>query len=86
MRNIFEILTYRLPSKFLLQFQDKDFILRLSKKMGCTYVSLIKLKERLVDEGIITKERKGRTDLLYLTEKGRLIKGELFKIDNFMGD
>jgi len=52
----------------------------VTKKLGCTDSSAYQVKRALIEKGLITTEKKGRSKLMSLTEKGKVVQEACMQI------
>ena len=73
-----EMLTNEKPCRFLIEVFRKNqpyadgqaYASEIRDEIDSTYAHTVKIKNRLVDAGLITSEKKGRKQILELTETG----------------
>ena len=74
-------LTHKIPVEYLLAIKDGTYIHQIHRKINMIGVySMYKIQRVFEENGLIRTEKKGRTRYIYLTEKGKLIQEELFKL------
>ena len=66
--------------KILIHLNDKGYSPKSNFKIGCTYSYMSTCLRSFKDFGLITKEKKGRTNEITLTKKGKQIAENLKNI------
>ena len=76
-----------LPLKFISHLKNGMIPLELPKVIEVTYSYIKKIEKRLISEGIIiSRPRDGRSNSLFLTKKGKLLKNEFIKLKEALED
>ena len=73
-------LFFKKPVDILLSIRDGNIISKVANKVGTTYAHTNHICHKFEEEGIITLEPKGRSSVIRLTEKGRILQNYLRKM------
>lgn len=68
-------------TKILLLHEEGDNNIKLSKKTGLQYDTVLKNISLLEEKGAVTRETRGRETMVALTFEGLMIKGALIIIE-----
>ena len=74
------------PTKLLMKMNDGDCVLDVIGKYSSAYAHSNNLVKGFEANGLITRKKEGRKNIIHLTERGNKVKEHLLKIRGLLNE